>query len=59
MEAENDAPWIERALALTDVHAADVLWDHPRSRVAENVVRACERKLPAFGGRELPVHRLV
>ena len=37
-----DDQWVRRARSLMRRHAPDVLWNHPHSRVAENVLRACE-----------------
>ena len=42
--AEQDSRWLSRALDLTAKHAADILWTHPHSRVAENVLRACQQR---------------
>lgn len=39
--AKADTAWLARALKLIERHAPDVLWWHPQSRVAENVLRAC------------------
>ena len=41
--ARDGGAWLTRALALRARHAPDVLWTHPRSRVAERVLDACAR----------------
>ena len=41
--ARDGGAWLTRALALRARHAPDVVWTHPRSRVAERVLDACAR----------------
>ena len=41
--ARDGGAWLTRALALRARHAPDVLWSHPRSRVAGRVLDACVR----------------
>jgi hypothetical protein len=41
--ARESGEWITRALALGARHAPDLLWSHPRSRVADHLLDACIR----------------
>lgn len=38
---EQDTEWVDHALALQALHAPDILWTHPNSRVATNVLLEC------------------
>ena len=44
-EKRDGGKWLERALSLIARHAADLLWHHPRSRVANRILRGCQRSM--------------
>ena len=48
--AEKDTAWLEQALLLNERHAPDIVWTHPLSRVAENVMKACYQRMEGTDG---------